>query len=185
MRDRLTPCAPSGSHSCASGAAWAQHLTPSGAHVLAWLTHTPVLCPLQQQLLQGLQRRAGVSLHSSGETAVEATWELTQAAPDQVGGSPLALGHRGSPSHSLPLLTPPSPPSSPQVAGTVVLGLVNLIGVAILAAQMGNPSSRAVLIHHGLGWIASCLPAFVVGGGVGWTHRHAGAAARARRGARG
>jgi hypothetical protein len=49
-----------------------------------------------------------------------------------------------------------------QVAGTVTLGLANIIGLAFLTALLGDYGARQVLLYNGLGWIASLLPAFGV-----------------------
>ncbi|KAL6758321.1 hypothetical protein V8C86DRAFT_2599542 [Haematococcus lacustris] len=46
-----------------------------------------------------------------------------------------------------------------QVAGTVALGVLNLVGVATLASLLGDPGARYVLAAQGLGWVAGLLPA--------------------------
>ncbi|KAJ9512766.1 hypothetical protein QJQ45_019060 [Haematococcus lacustris] len=45
------------------------------------------------------------------------------------------------------------------VAGTVALGVLNLVGVATLASLLGDPGARYVLAAQGLGWVAGLLPA--------------------------
>jgi hypothetical protein len=52
-----------------------------------------------------------------------------------------------------------------QVAGTVTLGIANIVGVAFLTALLGDYGARQVLLYNGLGWIASLLPAFGVSHG--------------------